>query len=315
MSDGNPPPATPPAGNPPAAPPANPPANTPPAAPPSNTLIDPPAGNDPPANVGTWRDDWRVAMSGGDDKLAKRFDRFASPEALAKSWSEAQARISSGQVKQPKPDAANADAMKAWREENGIPDSADKYDLNLGNGLVLGDADKPISESFTKFAHGKDWTPDKVKEGLEWYHAYRQEAAEQRTMRDAEYRKDAEDTLRAEWGQEYRINQGLLKTSLESAGLLDELVGARDASGRLILANPKVVQWLVNEERAKNPIGTVLGGSGSANIDTATSRIKQIEGMMYKDGKENPAYWKDKGIQAEYLRLLEAVETVKSRAA
>ena len=266
-------------------------------------------------NVGTWRDDWRVAMAGGDEKLGKQLDRYASPEAVAKALREAQIKISSGQLKQAKPDPKDEAAYKAWREENGIPESPDKYDLNLGNGLVLGDADKPMVDSFLKHVHGKDWTPSQVKEGLEWYHAFGEQQRETRTLKDAEFRKDAEDNLRAEWGQEYRINQNILKTSLEGSGMLDVMVGARGPDGRLLLANPAVIKWLVDEARHKNPVASVLGGSGAANIDTATNRLAELTKLM---GDYNSDYWKGPkaaGLQEEYRKLTDAVEAVKARAA
>lgn len=265
--------------------------------------------------AGAWRDDWRVAMASGDDKLAKQLDRYASPEAVAKALREAQVKISSGQVKAPLPKDATPEQVAAWRADNGIPESPDKYDLTLPNGVVLGEADKPIVDTFTKFAHDKNWTPDKVKEGLEWYHQYQGQIIEQRAAKDAEYKRDAEDKLRAEWGGDYRVNQRVLKEHLDNQGMTDLLLGARDASGRLLLANPEFVRTLVAEARDKNPIASVMPSGGGNAIEGAQAELAKLRGMM---GDHQSAYWKgpDSGrLQARFRELTEAVDRQKTRAA
>lgn len=268
-----------------------------------------------PQNVGTWREDWRVAMAKGDDKIAKRLERYASPEAVTEALIAAQTKISSGQLKTPLPQNATAEQVKAWREENGIPETPDKYDLSLPGGVVLGDADKPIVEGFTKFAHDKNWTPDKVKEGLEWYSQFQTQQLEQRAEKDAQNRQNAEDELRAEWGAEFRINQRVLKESLDAVGLTEDLVGARGADGRLLLANPKIVRWLVSEAREKNPIASVLPGGGGNSMDALETELATL---TKESGNTDGPYWKgplaDKK-QARMRELLDAKERAKARAA
>lgn len=266
-------------------------------------------------NVGAWRDDWRVAMAKGDEKVAKRLERYASPEAVTEALIAAQTKISSGQIKTPLPKDATPEQVAAWRADNGIPESPDKYDFSLPNGLVIGEADKPIVDGFAKFAHDKNWTPDKVKEGLEWYYQYQDQAREQTTLRDAENRKKAEDALREEWGQEYRINQRVLKEHLDAGGLTDKLVGARYADGTLVLADPDTIRWLVAEARDKNPIASVMPGGGGNSLDAATTELAKLRGMM---ADYNSAYWKgpeSEKLQARYRDLTDAVERQKTRAA
>jgi hypothetical protein len=93
-------------------------------------------------------------------------------------------------------------------------------------------------------------------------------------------------------------------------------VGARGPDGRLILADPDVVRWLVNEARDKNPIASVMPGGGGNSLDAATTELAKLRGMMSDYGSD---YWKkgpvgDK-LQARYRELTDAVERQKERAA
>jgi hypothetical protein len=256
-------------------------------------------------------------MAKGDEKLAKRLDRYASPEAVVDALVAAQTKISSGIVKTPPPKDATPEQMAAWREENGIPASPDKYDLTLPQGLVIGEADKPLVEGFTKAAHDANMSPDAVKAALTWYYQEQDKLREQQTLKDAGWRKEAEDVLREEWGGEYRVNQRVLKEYLDSGpkGMTDKLVGARGPDGRLILADPDVVRWLVNEARDKNPIASVMPGGGGNSLDAATTELAKLRGMMSDYSSE---YWKGPNAsknQERYRELTDAVERQKQRAA
>lgn len=266
----------------------------------------------------TWRDDWRVAMAKGNEGLAKKLERYTSPEAVAEALDNAQKKISAGQQKVPFP-KDGTDAQKAeWREQNGVPPEAAKYDLTLSNGLVLGEADKPMVENFTTFAHGRHWSNAQVKDGLEWYAGLQAAQLEKRTEADATNRKDAEDALRAEWGGEYRVNQRVLKEHLESAGegIIDTMLEARDAKGRLLLANPAIARWLVAEARDKNPIASVLpAGGGSGGVKGAEEEMSRLRAMM---GDQTSEYWKGPNAarnQERFRELADAIERQKARAA
>jgi hypothetical protein len=75
---------------------------------------------------------------------------------------------------------ANGDdkAKAEWRKERGIPDSAEGYEPKV-EGLVFGEADKPMVDSFKQHAHSKNWTPDQFNEALGWYAAEQEAIATQ----------------------------------------------------------------------------------------------------------------------------------------
>ena len=84
------------------------------------------------------------------DKKLKKLGRYASPQAALDALFNAQARISSGELKAPLKEDATPEEKAAWRAENNIPETPDKYELKLSDGLIVGDADKPLVDDFLK---------------------------------------------------------------------------------------------------------------------------------------------------------------------
>ncbi len=83
----------------------------------------------------------KLARSDGGRRqgFPHRLDRFDSPAAVAKSYRELEAKVSSGELKAPvKPPAADAkpEEVAAWRKEQGLPETAQAYveGLKLPNG-------------------------------------------------------------------------------------------------------------------------------------------------------------------------------------
>jgi hypothetical protein len=163
---------------------------------------------------GYWPDDWQSRLSKGDEKLAKQFGRYASPEAVGEALIAAQNKIRSGQLTQALPENPTEDELKSWRKDNGIPEAPDKYDLKFDSGLVIGEEDKPIIDSFLETAHGKNLNPDQAKAAVEWYYQEQERQEQAIQEQDNEQRQEALDALNVEWGANFRPNinrvEGLL---------------------------------------------------------------------------------------------------------
>ena len=289
-----------------------------------------PTGNDPaptsapapaPAPVGnsepgksTWPDDWQSRLAKGDSKLAARFQRYASPEAMAEALIAAQNRISSGELKTALPKDPKPDELAAWRKENGIPETPDKYDLKFDDGLVIGDDDKPIIDGFLKAAHERNMTPEQAKGAIGWYYEEQKRLSDERANRDEQQRQTALDALNAEWGGNFRRNinmvDGLLTRFPED--VRDLFKGGRLADGTAILNHPQVVRALASIALEVNPAGTLVPNGTSDPMKSVETRIGEIETQMRKD---RVAYNKDEKLQAEYRELLGAREKLKERTA
>src|SRR3546814_3644725 len=48
---------------------------------------------------------------------------------------------------------ATPEQIAEWRKEQGIPEKPEDYDLKFDNGLVIGEADKPLVAEFLKASH------------------------------------------------------------------------------------------------------------------------------------------------------------------
>jgi hypothetical protein len=292
------PPATPPADTPPATPPVAPPPVEPPVTPPASATppATPPA--EPPAAVGDWPEDWREKYAGVDEKILGQLKRYSSPKAALDALFEARKKISSGQVGKATalPADATEEQIKAYREEHGIPETPDKYDVDLGDGHVWGEDAKPTVDAFTKFAHAKNMQPGVVKELLGWWAGERAAAAEHWEKADGEFKKQNLDKLSAEWGpnlsRETRIAQEFWQTNMPPE-LYARFQTARDAQGRLLFADAELIRAANRMQREINPAGTVIPGSGINSEQAITSELDAIKAKM---GDLNSDYYKGEMI-------------------
>lgn len=295
----NPPaPAPSPAANAPAPAPA---ANSPAPAPAANAPAPAPAADD---GKGDWAPDWRLKAAGGDEKVAKSFERFASPKALADSYRALNQRLSSGELQSKLPRDAKPEELAKWRTENGIPEQPDAYEMP--EGIVVGDLDKPGISKFLAAMHGENASPAQVKAGLKTYYEIKEDALAQLAENDLAHRDEVADALRAEWGAEYRGNINGINAFLESApaGIKDKLLTARMGDGRAVANDPAFMGWLAQVAREVNPVGTVVpaGGDQMGAINTELDSIRKV---MREDRK---TYDKDEKMQARFRELLDAQE-------
>ena len=178
-------------------------------------------------NENAWPDTWRETYAGEDEGKLAKLSRYSSPNAAFDAMISAQTKISSGEYKAttPFPDKGSEEEQTTWRTENGIPESADKYDMTFENGLVIGDDDKPIIDEFLNAAHAANMPPAQAKTAVEWYYQNQEKQAELLAESDTAQQTETEDALRAEWGNEYRANinriHGLLDTAPERYATFD----------------------------------------------------------------------------------------------
>lgn len=271
-----------------------------------------PSPANPPSNV-VWPDQWRQTIAGSDEKELKQLERYASPVDIWKKARSFEQRLSSGELRAvtPFPEKGTPEQQTAWRAENGVPDSPDKYQLSLADGLVVGEEDKPIIDSFLKSAHGTHMPPAFANAAVQWYFDFQEQAAEQRAVKDREIAERGTDELRNEWGQDYRPNLNGVHALLDSApeGIKDMFLGGRMADGTPIGSHPGMLKWLAGVSRQLNPVATLIPGSGN-NPDAIGNEIAAIEKTM----RENRgAYNADEKMQQRYRDLITAREQLNKK--
>jgi len=300
--------------------PAPPPPSGGPAPSPAPSPSPAPAPSPVPENdplVVSWPDRWREAAALGqdgkvDEKLLQRFARYDSPTKALTALIAAQNRISSGELKSAKPFPAQGtpEEQTAWRAEQGVPASAKEYKIELAQGLVMGDEDKPVIDRFLEAAHASNMPPSQVNAAVNWYFQDQVRQQEERSANDEQFRVSSEDKLRAEWGNDFRTNVNMINGLLDQApaGMKDLFLGGRLADGNPIASHPQVLSWLAGLSRQINPVSTLVPGAG-ANIMTAIDdEIKKYESWMAapKHSAEGKKYWRDEAVQKRYRDLIDA---------
>ena len=257
-----------------------------------------------------WGEDWRQNYAGEDEKMAKRLERYASPKGALDALVAAQNKISSGELKTALQSDASDEETATWREENGIPSSVDGYEINLPNGIVVGEEDKPMVDSFLESSLAANLHPDQVNDTLAWYYDYQEQVVQQQQDNDAASKQTGEDSLRVEWGQDYRRNLQIATNLLDNApeGLKDQIMGARLADGTPLGSDPTSLNWLVDMSRKVNPVATVVPGSGTNAVQAIETELASLKGMM---GDRSSEYWKGDNAEKNQARYRELVDTVQ----
>lgn len=262
-----------------------------------------------------WQPGWREHLAAGDEKLLARLQRFADPTALVKSYAELERLKSSGQLRTALKAGANAEELKAWRAENGIPEKPEAY--QAPEGLVLGDEDKPIVDAFAKHAHGLNYTPDQYQGALQWYFEARDQQEAAQADNDAKLARSTQDALRQDWpGVEYRANMNAVHSLLDSAPqvtledgskvqLKDLILGARLPNGVPIGSSPEALRWFAQLSREVNPAATVVIPGGANTMQAIDDEILGLKKMMGNKGSE---YWKGPTAEKNQNRYRELLD-------
>lgn len=252
---------------------------------------------------GLWPDDWRMRMAGGDERLAKRLERFTDPSKVTQSWLSAEQKISSGEYKKSLPENATEEQKAEWRKSQGIPEAPDKYVLPKIEGVEWGEADKPLLDKFLTKMHAKDAAQGHIDGALEAYAELVQEQAIARAENDKAFRMEQEDKLRAVLGTEFRSQINVYKRVLEDPEILPNGLGrklalARDADGNRLLNDADVAQWVIGLGLEKYGDGALVTGDARVSMESRENEIKQI---MRTDFQR---YIKE-GLDKEYTKILE----------
>lgn len=261
----------------------------------------------------SWGDNWRKDYAGEDSKMLARLERYQSPRAVMDALISAQNRISSGELKKALPADAKPEELAAWRSEHGIPEKPEGYFTNLPDGLVIGDDDRPMFDSFAASLHAVNADPQVARAAIGWYNKFVEDQAAKIAEGDATAKQGAEDALRAEWGADYRANVNAMKGFLDTAPkeVAEMIADARGADGTAILNNPGVVKWLVGLAREMNPAATLVPGAPGNAHKGVEDRIAEIEKTMRTNRNE---YNRDEKMQAEYRDLIDARTRLKARS-
>lgn len=277
-----------------------------------------------------WPEDWRQKaaehVAAGDAKLTakelKRLEKISDPSSLYASYRAIENTWASRNfVKLPGKDATPEDIAE-YHKALGVPETPEDYfkNLQLDNGMVLGEADKPVAAEFANAMHKAGATPTQMKAALEWYLRHEEEQAAALDESDDTFRRVSEQALKNEFGNAFKRYTNNISSLFATApggsdvsnenSVYARLMGGRTADGSLIGNDPDVVRWLVSLSNNLNPIGAVVedGDQKGVSLD---NEISSLETRMREDRK---GYFKDEKAQARYRELLSARDKIRARA-
>ena len=298
----------------PADPAAAPPAD--PAAPPADPAAAPPAG-DPPVNMfAELGDNWRGDLLGvagyeGDDLTSRQgqLERVVDLGTFTKNYFSAQDKIRNGEVSNGMPDNPTEQQVVDWRVANGVPETADSYELSLADGVVLGDNDKAILDPILAAGHELNLTNAQATAMTSKFLEGREAEMEVLERDDGIHKMQTAAQLKTAWGQDFETNVNLIKGFV--AGLPDAVregfESARMPDGRAMFNSPEVMVFFADKARQLNPSSTVVPNSNNPKGDIDTE-IKELEGRMGED-----AWHKDLEAQKRYQDLINAREAMKEQ--
>lgn len=272
-----------------------------------------PAPEGKPKGDALWPENWRDEMARGDESVAERLKRFASPADVVKSYRSLEHKLSQAPRDYWKPPKdADEEALKQWRADRDIPDSPDGYEDYL-EGVVLGEGDKELADDFFKAAHEANLPPSAVKSALDWFQRHKEEAAQQQQEHDKVVAQETEEALRREWGGEYRSNLNAVMSLLDFGGedVKERLLSAYTADGTPVMSDPDVLRYMRQLAGELNPAGSLVPSSGLNQLQPVEDRISEIEHVMRADRSR---YDRDEKMQQELRTLYTAREKLRARA-
>lgn len=287
-----------------------------PAKPAAKTIADSPPSEPSEKQVvpADWPEDWRTKLAGENKKAADRLARFKSPNELANSYIALEQKLSSGEYAKKLPTHYTEQELADYRKSNGIPDTPGDYKDDLP-GIVWGEADKPMLDSWKQYAHEHNVPPDEVKRGLAWFVREQENIVARLEQEDMHNYQAGTAALQAEWGKEFKGNINAAKNLLEAhPGMWETMMAARGPDGMKLGDNPAVLKAFAALAREANPYATIAPTAQNQDpAKTVDARLGEINKMM---GNKNGPYWRGpdaQKIQQEYRELLELKERAGAR--
>lgn len=305
--------------------------NTPPpdtGTPPADNNTPPPGDGTPPAENNTppggtppKANDWaavRKQIANGDTAVENMLSRYGTLEEALKGGVEAQKQLRAKKAVTPITKDSTPEEVKAYREAYGIPEKADGYEINLPDGVIVGEVDKPLVDAFLEVAHEHNIPPSAANAIIAKQLELQNKMIEEQEATDEADREAALGELQSPdtgWGSETKLNKNMINAMLDQApeGVKDLVVNARLADGTLLANHAPTLKWLASVARELNPTATLTPGNTDNTVTSIQSRLTTLEKMM---GDSKSDYWKGSGapaLQEEYRQLVAKRDLIAGR--
>jgi hypothetical protein len=263
-------------------------------------------------------------MAGEDKDLLTELGRSKTPTDLAKRVKDLRTELSkrpAAAKAEPLAKDATPEQVADWRKANGVPEKSADYGnaLALPAGIVLGEADRPIAESFFTAAHEAGLPQPAVNAALDWYFRFQEQQEIARRDADTTVYDKTLGELRQEWGAaDFQRNTNAIGAVVapiinkQGEGLFDQLVNARLPDGTRLGDHAGVTRALVDLALEINPVARTTPADAANSRKSIGSRMEEIKALM-SGPDANEKYWGNEAVQKEYRDLLAAEERLGGR--
>lgn len=256
--------------------------------------------------------DWRKEIAGGDEKLMKNLERFGSIKDLHKSYQEATQRIREGFKPPELPENPTEEQVAEYRKLIGVPNEVTEYKINLPEGIVLGEADKPLWDLFLSEANKMNLTQAELDKVAPAYYAMEAALKEQQEIDVKEASRKNEAELREVWGSDYLTNMNVNENFLVKEGgdkLKETLMFGMAPDGSPLANHPVVAKFLNDMARIQGFADTMAyGDAGPSGLQDELNALQKMMGDHKSD------YWKGSNAtkhQERYRELLSIQDKLK----
>ena len=259
---------------------------------------------------GTAPEDWRsqaltkAGFEPGEDfdKALKQLERVSDIGTFTKNYLSAQDKIRSGEISNGLPENPTDEQMAAYREANGIPATPEDYQVQLEDGLVLGEADERIMGEIYKVAHENNIPSEAMSAMTNMMLQGRQAEADARISQDGVDQQTTDRQLKEAWGGDYQTNVNMVKGLINQLpeSVKEAFESARLPDGKAVFNSPEIMIAMADWSRKINPAATVVPNSANA-MQTIKDEIAELESKM-----GTPEWYQDKDAQKRYQDLITA---------
>ena len=245
-------------------------------------------------------DDDKKAVGDRVDRLKKQLARYGTEEAAILAGLEAQEKLRAGQKTAKPAEGATKEEVAAYRESVGLPKEPQDYsiprvEVTTADGrkeaIQWTEDHKPLHDSFRAVAFANDMSQAQVDALVKWQFASVEEAKQQQEDRiraiDKADKKEARETLREEFGEEFQprlaVVDRLLKDDERLPGGAGKMLWeARTPDGRKLVHHPAIIKLLsdlaVSGGTSWEPYGdgAIMTGDAKASLADDEDKIRTI---------------------------------------
>lgn len=249
-----------------------------------------------------WPTDWKEKFAEEDPELKKWADRFGSVKDALQSGFEAQKKLRSGKKEHSDfPADGTPEEQAQFRKDNGVPEKPEDYKLELSDGMIVGDNDRPYVDAMSKTFHEMNLPDTQVSKILDGYFKMQEEARTEISEHSRTVAAETVDELRQEYGADYRANLSKSKAYFnETFGeeLASLIMNSQSEDGVPLGNNLEFNRKLVSMAHEKYPAGVITPNTSNP-LQSINDEIATLEARM---GTQEWA--SDKKSQDRYVALV-----------